>query len=117
VIALSHSADRNSHHRGIKVSTYAILFFGTPHSGANGVELAQWMGRLLSVYMYTSDSLLKDLIRDSNELEKIQKFYGSASKGIKTFFFYEEYPTPIIGGFSKLVSSSLDLVSHVHITG
>jgi hypothetical protein len=105
VVALSHGAHPNSHHRSIKVSTHAILFFGTPHSGANGVELAQWVGTLLSVYMYTSDSLLKDLIRDSHELEKIQKFYGSASKGIRTFFFYEEYPTPIIGGVAKLVSS------------
>jgi hypothetical protein len=81
-----------------------VLFFGTPHSGANGVELVEWLGRLSSVYMHTSKQLLQDLRRDSHELEKIQQLYLQASDDIKTVFFYEEYPTPIGWGFSEMVS-------------
>ncbi|KAG9053227.1 hypothetical protein FS842_008484 [Serendipita sp. 407] len=89
--------------RDILVSTFAILFFGTPHSGANGVQLAEWMGRVLSVCMSTNDRILKALNRDSSELENIQRLYLPASKRINTIFFYEEYPTPIIGGMAELI--------------
>ncbi|CAG8743957.1 12162_t:CDS:2, partial [Acaulospora colombiana] len=84
------------------VSTYAILFFGTPHSGANGVEIAQWMTKLLSIYMFTDDTILKDLNRDSNQLQGIQKLYLSASEGIKSIFFYEALPTPLMKGVAEL---------------
>ncbi|KAG8854496.1 hypothetical protein FRB91_003453, partial [Serendipita sp. 411] len=89
--------------RDILVSTFAILFFGTPHSGANGVQLAEWMGRVLSVCMSTNDRILKALNRDSPELENIQRLYLPASKRIKTIFFYEEYPTPIVTGMTELI--------------
>ncbi|KAG9055139.1 hypothetical protein FS842_003036 [Serendipita sp. 407] len=89
--------------RDILVSTFAILFFGTPHSGANGVQLAEWMGRVLSVCMSTNDRILKALSRDSSELESIQRLYLPASKQINTIFFYEEYPTPIIRGMEELI--------------
>jgi hypothetical protein len=104
-LALSNAFDFNSPHRDIKVSTYAILFFGTPHHGANGVELAQWMGKLSSIYMYTNETILKDLNRDSGELESIQKFYLGACEHIKSVFFYETLPTPIKLGVAEMVSS------------
>ncbi|PVF92961.1 hypothetical protein CPB86DRAFT_144260, partial [Serendipita vermifera] len=102
-LALCHGAGYNSDHRCIKVSTYAILFFGTPHSGANGVDLAQWMGRLLSVYMFTDDMILKDLNRDSDELQSIQKFYLGASERLKSIFFHEVLPTPLMKGVAELI--------------
>ncbi|KAG8749972.1 hypothetical protein FRC14_000914, partial [Serendipita sp. 396] len=89
--------------RDISTSTLAVLFFGTPHSGANGVQLAEWMGRLLSVYMYTNNRVLSELDRDSPELEEIQRYYQSASEQLSTIFFYEEYETPILGGRTKLI--------------
>jgi hypothetical protein len=91
------------HYRAIKVSTFAVLYFGTPHSGANGVELAQWLTRLCSVFMYTNTKLLKDLSQDSDELEGIQQLYLQASGDIKTIYFYEAYKTSLVLRFSKLV--------------
>jgi hypothetical protein len=91
------------HYRAIKVSTFAVLYFGTPHSGANGVELAQWLTRLCSVLMNTSTKLLKDLSRDSDELEGIQQLYLQASGDIKPIYFYETYKTAWLGIFSKEV--------------
>ncbi|KAG9052689.1 hypothetical protein FS842_009401 [Serendipita sp. 407] len=92
--------------RDIVVSTFAILFFGTPHPGANGVELAKWMGRVLSVCMSTNDRTLRGLNRESSELEKIQSLYLTASKRVNTIFFYEEYPTPIVKGVSQMIAPS-----------
>ncbi|KAG8846889.1 hypothetical protein FRB91_000370 [Serendipita sp. 411] len=89
--------------RDISTSTLAVLFFGTPNSGANGVQLAEWMGRLLSVYMYTDNQILSELDRDSPELEEIQRYYQSAGEQLSTIFFYEEYETPILGGRTKLI--------------
>lgn len=106
-IALSHGADTVSEHRSIKVSTSAILFFGTPHFGANGVELAKWLTKLLSVYKYKNPKLLKALSRDSDELEEIQESYLRASEHIKTITFFEEIETPIWGGYSELVGYSI----------
>ncbi|PVF97305.1 hypothetical protein CPB86DRAFT_798158 [Serendipita vermifera] len=102
-LVLCHSASYNSDSRFITVSTYAILFFGTPQSGANSVDLAQWMGRLLSVYMFTEDTILKDLSRDSIELQSIQKFYLGASERIKSIFFYEVLPTSLMKGVAELI--------------
>ncbi|KAG8779610.1 hypothetical protein FRC16_003375 [Serendipita sp. 398] len=105
MLVLCHSDGFNTdgNLRDIYVSTFAILFFGTPHSGANGVPLAELMGRMLSVYMHTNDLVLKDLGRDSSELEDIQRMYLPASNRINTIFFYEEYRTPIFGGMEKLI--------------
>ncbi|KAG8796234.1 hypothetical protein FRC16_009782, partial [Serendipita sp. 398] len=95
--------ETNQDIRGIYTSTVAVLFFGTPHSGANGVQLAEWMGRVLSVYMHTNNRVLKDLNRDSSELEDIQRLYLPVSKQLNTVFFYEEYRTAIIGGMTELI--------------
>ncbi|PVF97307.1 hypothetical protein CPB86DRAFT_707172 [Serendipita vermifera] len=102
-LALCNGANHKSDYKSIRVSTFAILFFGTPHSGANGVELAQWMGKLLSVYMFTDNTILKDLSRDSDHLQSIQAFYLDASEGIKSIFFYEALPTPLMKGIAELI--------------
>ncbi|PVF91422.1 hypothetical protein CPB86DRAFT_878527 [Serendipita vermifera] len=102
-LALCHGASYGSDHRYIKVSTYAILFFGTPHSGANGVDLAQWMAKLLSVYMFTDDTIVKGLDQNSSELQSIQAFYLGASEHIKSIFFYERLPTRLMKGVAELI--------------
>ncbi|KAG8818980.1 hypothetical protein FRC17_010639 [Serendipita sp. 399] len=95
-----HLRNHKSGHRlrSIVTSTVAVLFFGTPHSGANGVQLVEWMCRLLSIYRSTSNKVLKDLKKDSSALEELQANYLPASEGIDTIFFYEAYETPIVGG-------------------
>ncbi|PVF97304.1 hypothetical protein CPB86DRAFT_707261 [Serendipita vermifera] len=102
-LALCNGSNHRQDYKSITVSTYAILFFGTPHSGANGVDLAEWMGKLLSVYTFTDDTILKELDRDSIELQSIQAFYLGASERIKSIFFYEALPTPLMKGVAELI--------------
>ncbi|KAG8803083.1 hypothetical protein FRC17_006277, partial [Serendipita sp. 399] len=104
-LALCHNDSFKSNHgfRDILTSTAAILFFGTPHSGTNGIQLAEWMCRAVSIFMSTNKGILSDLGRDSPALEDIQAQYNPASEGIDTISFYEEYPTPTIGGLPRKI--------------
>ncbi|PVF97368.1 TPR-like protein [Serendipita vermifera] len=102
-LTLCNIPEYNLERRQIKVSTCGVLFFGTPHSGANEVGLARLVGKLLSVYMVTDDSMLDDLNHNSNELENIQTLYLYASEHIKSIFFYETDPTPMVTGIVELI--------------
>ncbi|KAG8823165.1 hypothetical protein FRC17_009390, partial [Serendipita sp. 399] len=53
--------------------------------------------------MSTSNTILKDLNRDSHALEEIQTLYLQSSERIDTIFFYEEYSTPIGGGLTRMI--------------
>ena len=79
--------------RDILVSTHAVLFFGTPHSGLDDATL-NGVNQLASMYAATTDIVLKDLHTHSYELENIQSFYVAASEKIDSIFFCAEYPTP-----------------------
>ena len=102
VISHAQTLESKRHLRDILVSTHGVLFFGTPHSGTNGAALLQTMNRLLSVYMQTTDTVLQHLKTNCSELENLQRMYHPASEKLNTVCFYEEYPTPIIGGRKEM---------------
>ena len=77
--------------RDILVSTHAILFFGTPHSGVQGATLLETVNQLAAMHMATTNIVLKDLRAHSSELENIQSSYVAASENISSIFFCEEY--------------------------
>ncbi|CAG7850798.1 SubName: Full=Related to kinesin light chain {ECO:0000313/EMBL:CCA76343.1}; Flags: Fragment [Serendipita indica DSM 11827] len=80
--------------RDILVSTHAILFFGTPHSGLEGTTLLTMINRFASMYTKTTNVLLKDLENHSSELENVQSLYVAASEKFNSIFFCEAYKTP-----------------------
>ncbi|CAG7850806.1 SubName: Full=Related to kinesin light chain {ECO:0000313/EMBL:CCA74635.1} [Serendipita indica DSM 11827] len=80
--------------RDILVSTHAILFFGTPHSGFEGTTLLTAIDRFASMYTKTTNVLLKDLENHSSELENVQSLYVAASEKFNSIFFCEAYKTP-----------------------
>ncbi|CAG7849681.1 Vegetative incompatibility protein HET-E-1, partial [Serendipita indica DSM 11827] len=85
-LVISNNKDPNSdgNLRDILVSTYSILFFGTPHFGIED-PLPGTTDRLLSIPMYTTNVILKVLQPYSSELENIQKLYLEVSKKQKTY--------------------------------
>lgn len=76
--------------RDILVSTHAVLFFGTPHSGVES-NIIESINSLQSLYKKRTDVILKYLQANSSELQDVQRLYLHASENIKTIFFYEEY--------------------------
>ncbi|CCA75937.1 related to kinesin light chain [Serendipita indica DSM 11827] len=79
--------------RDVLVSTHAILFFGTPHSGLESITSLEVINRFASLYMKTTDVIIKDLQSHSSELANIQDLYTTASEKISSIFFCEEYVT------------------------
>ena len=91
-------------HRSIKLSTYGILFMGTPHQGGNGVRLGELMLNVASIFMKADDKILKHLERDSEWLQQQLGQYAPISREFITKFAYEIFPTPISLGITIMVS-------------
>ncbi|CAN9148983.1 unnamed protein product [Alternaria alternata] len=90
-------------HRAVKLSTYGILFMGTPHQGGSGVALGKLMVNVASVFMAADDRLLQHLERDSEWLQQQLGQYGPISGDFVTKFAFEEYETPTVLGKSIMV--------------
>ncbi|MCJ1309136.1 hypothetical protein MMC25_002791 [Agyrium rufum] len=100
--ALVHSASRTSkliqHIHSIYVSTYAILFLGTPHNGSNKANLASTAQRMLgalapSVVWDTDGQLLDSLNEGSETLQNITDMFVPLMRNFRIFFFWEQEKT------------------------
>jgi hypothetical protein len=104
--ALIHSdsarAGALEHHRSIKLSTYGIIFMGTPHQG--GIALGRLLVNIASVFVPPDDRLLRHLERDSEWLQQQLGQYAPISNEFVTKFAFEEYPTRTVLGRSIMVS-------------
>ncbi|CCA73457.1 related to kinesin light chain [Serendipita indica DSM 11827] len=107
VICHNQRLDSKADLRDVLVSTHAIFFFGTPHSGVENTTLLEAINRLAAVYMETTDLILKELRAHSFELEDIQSLYVAASQNINVIFLCEEYPDTKIGEYVEPVSISV----------
>lgn len=104
VLCHNQNLDSNGELRDILVSTYGVLFFGTPHFGLEGITFHEAMNRVVSVYLETTDIILKNIRPNSTELEDIQRLYVAASEKINSIFFYEGYATSGIKNKGEPVS-------------
>jgi hypothetical protein len=89
--------------KSIKLSTYGIVFMGTPHQGGNGVQLAQVVVNVASIFVSADDKILKHLREDSEWLQQQLGQYAPISGDFVTKFAYETLPTPIAAGGSMMV--------------
>ncbi|KIM75579.1 hypothetical protein PILCRDRAFT_670138 [Piloderma croceum F 1598] len=101
----AHSASKhhNLHHKAVELSTFGILFLGTPHQGSDNVDLAMIILGIQSVYSETSVALLSDLRSHSKGLQQQLAQYTSIAGNYETRFFYEAYPTRLFHGISQLL--------------
>lgn len=85
--------------KSIKLSTFAILYFGTPHQGGQGVGLAKIVARASSALAHTNRKLLDQVEPHAEFLQDLQSHFNSISNDFATIFFYEtwEMPIPLIG--------------------
>ncbi|SLM35870.1 Ribosomal protein S5 domain 2-type fold, partial [Lasallia pustulata] len=90
-------------HRSIKLSTYGILFMGTPHQGGSGVHLGELMLKVASIFVTADDKILKHLERDSEWLQQQLGQYAPISNDFVTKFAYEMFPTRIALGTAIMV--------------
>lgn len=111
--ALAYSASRTSklvqHLHSIFVSTYAVLFLGTPHNGSSKASLASTGRRLIDALVPskvwdTSGQLLDALQEGSETLQNITDMFVPLMKNFRVHFFWEQVKTDF--------GVSLDYVRH-----
>ncbi len=90
--------------KSIKLSTYGILFFATPHQGAEGVSISKIVAQVRSVHSYTNTKLLGQVEYQSEWLQTLQNHYNAISADFDTVFFYEHWETKLLGPARLLVS-------------
>ena len=115
--ALIHSsaarAGAQEEHRSIYLSTYGIIFAGTPHQGGEGVTWALRLVAIASIFTNTNDTMLQHLQRDSEEVQRLMRDYAPISGDFRTKFVYETSPTELPTGRSMMVRASAN--SHKYV--
>ena len=99
------------HYRDIVVSTYGIIFCGTPHLGGNKAEFGGILVNIASVYYHTNAHLVGFLKSTSERLQADLRSFNNISASFKTFFAYETLPTPLKSGGHLMVRADLWLVA------
>lgn len=101
--ALTYSSTKTSKHvehlYSIFVSTYAVLFFGTPHEGTdNGAWLASAShnDRLAQDGAYKYSQLSSAIRKDSETLQIVTDHFSTIMKQFRIFFFWEEMVTDFV---------------------
>ena len=87
-------------HKAVALSTYGIIFLGTPHQGT---QFASILLNIQAITRPVNDALVKHLSRNSEALEQQLSQFMSISKDFVIKFGFETYPTNI-RGFRDLVS-------------
>ncbi|KAH0537361.1 hypothetical protein FGG08_005840 [Glutinoglossum americanum] len=100
--ALAYSASRIAkniaHIHSIYVSTYAIIFLGTPHNGSSKANLARIGQRMIKALvpprvLDTEGQLLDALQEDSETLQNITDQFTPLMKQFHIYFFWEQEKT------------------------
>ena len=94
--------------RSISVSTYGILFFGTPHTGSN---TAKWALRLASIcravlpshLVDTQPQLVNDLMSGNETLKSIDRQFVQIASRFYICSFHEGKPTNLNGSPQYIV--------------
>jgi hypothetical protein len=100
------------------VSTYAILFLGTPHNGSSKAGLASVGSRMISALapskVIDTESQLADALHQGSEvLQNITDMFTPLMKNFRIYFFWEQEKTDL-GSTLAYVRKHSEL-SHLHL--
>ncbi|PKY08373.1 catalytic protein [Aspergillus campestris IBT 28561] len=103
--------ERIEHLRSIFVSTYGMLFLGTPH---NGSDIAKWGALLQNIctavmpkkFLDSSPQLVKALRSNNETLQNINSLFADIMPRFHIYFFHETLPTDLRGSREMIVDES-----------
>jgi hypothetical protein len=86
------------HLHSVFVSTYAILFLGTPHNGSNSANLASTGRKILGIMapskVWDTDGQLLDALKEGSEvLQNINDMFVPLMKNFRVYYFWEQEKT------------------------
>ncbi|KAL8895579.1 MAG: hypothetical protein Q9207_008112 [Kuettlingeria erythrocarpa] len=106
--AITHSAGtrghRTSHLRSIFVSTFGIIFLGTPHMGSDVAKWRSWLNSIYNSHGLTSSDedesyLINALQTGSETLQTIERDFVQLADRFHIYYFREGKPTDLGGTF------------------
>ncbi|PYI10136.1 catalytic protein [Aspergillus sclerotiicarbonarius CBS 121057] len=105
------SNEKIEHLRSIYVSTYGILFLGTPH---NGSDFAKWGLLLQNIcsavmpkkFMESSPHLVKALKTNNETLQNINSLFADITSRFHIYFFHETLSSDVKGTRELIVDES-----------
>ncbi|KAL4785698.1 hypothetical protein BJX76DRAFT_366768 [Aspergillus varians] len=111
IYSRSLTNEKVEHLRSIYVSTYGILFLGTPH---NGSEVAKWGLLLQNIcaavlprkFMDTSPQLIKALKTNNETLQNINSLFTDMMPRFHIYFFHETLSTDVKGTRELIVDET-----------
>ncbi|KAK2737291.1 hypothetical protein FQN57_000375 [Myotisia sp. PD_48] len=113
--ALSYSArvrnEKTLFHRAIYISTFGILFLGTPHNGADVAKLGSMLQSIISMVVPTkfvdSSAQLVHTLKSNNEhLQNINREFVQIMNRFHIYFFHESKPMDLGGSRVFIVDES-----------
>ena len=107
----SLASEKVEHLRSVFVSTFGILFLGTPH---NGSDIAKWGTLLQSIcsavlpkrIMETSSQLITSLRTNNETLQNINVLFADMLPRFHIYFFHETRSTDVKGTRQVIVDES-----------
>lgn len=94
--------------RNIYVSTYGIIFLGTPHTGSDAAKWGIMLERMASAFipktfMHTNNQLVKTLISNNETLQNINLHFVDISPRFRITAAHEELATDMKGTKALIV--------------
>jgi hypothetical protein len=104
--ALLRAYTEQNHYAGIWNSTKYLVFFGTPHQGADVAVWATYLGNLGQGLGFGSTAVTQDLKRWSNPLVELAVNFGQIASRFDIVTFFEQIET-----YGVMVRSGIVLVT------
>ncbi|EEH39786.2 LipA and NB-ARC domain-containing protein [Paracoccidioides lutzii Pb01] len=101
---------KTQHIRSTYVSTYAILFMGTPHNGSDLANLGTSIQSIFNLvpkkFFDTTPNLLKTLRPDNEILQNVNRQFAEIMGRFRIYFFHESKPMDLKGTRRFIVEES-----------
>jgi hypothetical protein len=103
--------DKIRHLRSIYISTFGILFLGTPHNGSEAAKWGLLLQKICSVMLPrkvldTSPQLVEALKTRNETLQNINRLFNDSFSRFHIYFFHETKPVDLKGYREFIVEES-----------